>query len=243
MDADDLRRAITRIAHEIVERNHGLDDVVLVGLQTGGVAAGRAPGRGARSSIEGIDGAGRHARRRLLPRRHRPAAGAARGGHRHPGRPRPARSSCSSTTCSSPAARSGPRSTRSTDYGRPRAVQLAVMVDRGHRELPIRPDYVGKNLPDPARRDGRRQRRRRRPRRDGEDQDREAPALASPTSGADGIEELLELTDSFVEVSERDIPKVPGAAGQDRRVALLRGLDPHPARRSRPRPSACRPTR
>ncbi len=34
-----------------------------------------------------------------------------------------------------------------SDYGRPRAVQLAVMVDRGHRELPIRPDYVGKNLP------------------------------------------------------------------------------------------------
>jgi pyrimidine operon attenuation protein/uracil phosphoribosyltransferase len=33
------------------------------------------------------------------------------------------------------------------DYGRPRAVQLAVLVDRGHRELPIRPDYVGKNLP------------------------------------------------------------------------------------------------
>jgi len=34
-----------------------------------------------------------------------------------------------------------------TDFGRPRAVQLAVMIDRGHRELPIRPDYVGKNLP------------------------------------------------------------------------------------------------
>ena len=42
------------------------------------------------------------------------------------------------------------------DYGRPRAVQLAVMVDRGHRELPIRPDFVGKNLPDPAGRGGRR---------------------------------------------------------------------------------------
>ena len=52
------------------------------------------------------------------------------------------------------------------DYGRPRAVQLAVMVDRGHRELPIRPDYVGKNLPDPPRRGGRRARRRRRPRGD-----------------------------------------------------------------------------
>ncbi len=36
---------------------------------------------------------------------------------------------------------------RAIDYGRPRAVQLAVMIDRGHRELPIRPDYVGKNLP------------------------------------------------------------------------------------------------
>ena len=43
-----------------------------------------------------------------------------------------------------------------TDFGRPRAVQLAVMVDRGHRELPIRPDYVGKNLPHPPRRGGRR---------------------------------------------------------------------------------------
>ena len=64
-----------------------------------------------------------------------------------PCRPRPARWSCWSTTCSSPAARSGPRSTPCTTYGRPRAVQLAVMVDRGHRELPIRPDYVGKNLP------------------------------------------------------------------------------------------------
>ena len=53
------------------------------------------------------------------------------------------------------------------DYGRPRAVQLAVMVDRGHRELPIRPDYVGKNLP--TRRDEmvERHRRRRRARRDG----------------------------------------------------------------------------
>ena len=54
---------------------------------------------------------------------------------------------CSSTTCCSPAARSGPRSTRSTEIGRPAAVRLAVLVDRGHRELPIRADFVGKNLP------------------------------------------------------------------------------------------------
>ena len=54
---------------------------------------------------------------------------------------------CSSTTCSSPAAPSAPRSTPSTPTAGPASVQLAVMVDRGHRELPIRPDYVGKNLP------------------------------------------------------------------------------------------------
>ena len=46
------------------------------------------------------------------------------------------------------------------DYGRPRSVQLAVIVDRGHRELPIRPDYVGKNLPTSRRRGRARQRRR-----------------------------------------------------------------------------------
>ena len=50
-------------------------------------------------------------------------------------------------TCCTPAARCGPPWTRSTDLGRPRTVQLAVLVDRGHRELPIRADYVGKNLP------------------------------------------------------------------------------------------------
>ena len=79
----------------------------------------------------------------------------------------PARSSSWSTTSCSPAGPCGPRSTRSADYGRARAVQLAVMVDRGHRELPIRPDYVGKNMPTRHRRAGRRQPRRRRPRRRG----------------------------------------------------------------------------
>ena len=47
---------------------------------------------------------------------------------------------------STPGAPSAPRST-ANDYGRPEKVQLAVLCDRGHRELPIRPDYVGKNLP------------------------------------------------------------------------------------------------
>ena len=81
---------LTRIAHEIVERNHGLEDVVVVGLQTGGVPlalplAQRARGDG------GHGRPGGHARRGLLPRRHRHPPGAARGHHRHPLRPgRPA---------------------------------------------------------------------------------------------------------------------------------------------------------
>ena len=53
----------------------------------------------------------------------------------------------SSTTSSTPAARSAPRSRRCSTTAGPARVQLAVLVDRGHRELPIRPDYVGKNLP------------------------------------------------------------------------------------------------
>ena len=57
------------------------------------------------------------------------------------------RSSSSSTTCSSPGAPSAPRSTPSPTSAGPRAVRLAVLVDRGHRELPIRADHVGKNLP------------------------------------------------------------------------------------------------
>ena len=125
-----------------------------------------------------------------------------------------------------------------TDFGRPRAVQLAVMIDRGHRELPIRPDYVGKNLP--TRRDEAVD-----VQDDGVDLGRDGQVrhlLAIDELGADGIDDVMRLTDSFVEVSERAIPKVPGAAGQDRRVALLRGLAPAPGSRSRPRPSGSRPT-
>ena len=153
-EADDLKRAVTRIAHEIVERNHGARRR----------RPDRPPDRGrvvarrlaeAIASVRGRGGAGRLARRRLLPRRHRPAAGAARGGDRHLRRPhrrvvvlvddvlftgRTVRAALDALV----------------DYGRPRAVQLAVMVDRGHRELPIRPDYVGKNLPTRCDEHGRR---------------------------------------------------------------------------------------
>ena len=102
------------------------------------------------AELVGRAGPARRRRHLLLPRRRRHAraerpAGRARLAHRLPGR-RGHRSSWS-TTCSTRAAPCGPAIDALFDYGRPTAVQLAVLADRGHRELPIRPDYVGKNLP------------------------------------------------------------------------------------------------
>ena len=145
LDADDVRRAIWRMAHEIIEHNHGLADVVLIGLQTGGVTfAGELAG-----ALEKIDGT-------------RPPTGTLDVAfHRDDIGLRPV---VPSAVTDIPTDLTGRvvvlvddvlftgRTIRAAldavhDYGRPRAVQLAVMVDRGHRELPIRPDYVGKNLP------------------------------------------------------------------------------------------------
>ncbi len=145
MDAGDLRRAITRIAHEVVERNHGLEGVVLIGLQTGGVALARRLGDALRQ-IEGTDV---------------PVGTLDVAFYRDDIGLRPV---MPEAVTDIPFDLTGKvvvlvddvlftgRTVRAAldalnDYGRPRAVQLAVMVDRGHRELPIRPDYVGKNLP------------------------------------------------------------------------------------------------
>jgi pyrimidine operon attenuation protein/uracil phosphoribosyltransferase len=145
MDAQDIRRAVTRIAHEIVERNHGLSEVVLVGLQTGGVPLLRRLYE-ALQQVEGTEV---------------PVATLDVALYRDDIGLRPV---MPEAVTDIPFDLSGKvvvlvddvlftgRTVRAaldalTDYGRPRAVQLAVMVDRGHRELPIRPDYVGKNLP------------------------------------------------------------------------------------------------
>ena len=145
LDADDVRRAVWRMAHEIVEHNHGLDDVVLVGLQTGGVAFTAALAE----ALEKIDG--------QAP----PQGTLDVAFHRDDIGLRPV---LPSAVTDIPVDLTGRvvvlvddvlftgRTIRAAldavhTYGRPRAVQLAVMVDRGHRELPIRPDYVGTNLP------------------------------------------------------------------------------------------------
>jgi pyrimidine operon attenuation protein/uracil phosphoribosyltransferase len=145
LSAADVQRALTRMAHEVVERNGGVEDVVLVGLQTGGVPLatrmaeiaepdrGRRPCRWAASTWPST------ATTSAAPR-------PARGGDRHPGRPgRQGRRAGRRRPLHRPHHPGRPQ--RLNDFGRARAVQLAVMVDRGHRELPIRPDYVGKNLP------------------------------------------------------------------------------------------------
>ena len=146
MSADDIRRAITRIAHEIVERNHGVEDLVVVGLQRGGVWLADRLAE-AIERIEGIDPV--------------PVGSLDVSFYRDDVGLRPI---VPSSVTSLPRGLDGAtvvlvddvlftgRTVRAaldalSDHGRPRAVQLAVMVDRGHRELPIRPDYVGKNLP------------------------------------------------------------------------------------------------
>ena len=145
MDADAVRRAVTRIAHEIIERNAGLEDVVLVGLQTGGVPLARALAE-ALHTIEGVD----------IPTGTLDVAFYRDDIGLRPVMPEavtdiPADLAGTNVVLVDDVLFTG-RTIRAaldalTDFGRPRSVQLAVMVDRGHRELPIRPDYVGKNLP------------------------------------------------------------------------------------------------
>jgi pyrimidine operon attenuation protein/uracil phosphoribosyltransferase len=145
LDQSGINRALTRIAHEILERNKGTADLVLVGIRTGGDdLAGELRRRIA--EIEGED----------IPAgtvditMYRDDLGS--------------RGSMPIGRTDIPFAMDGKRvilvddvlytgrTIRAAmdaliDLGRPRSIQLAVLIDRGHRELPIRPDYVGRNVP------------------------------------------------------------------------------------------------
>jgi len=146
LDAADVGRALTRIAHEIVERNHGADEVVLLGIPTRGVTLARRIA----SRVESIEGKPIQAgsvdatmyRDDLRMRGIRPLEETEIPPEGIDGRV---------VVLVDDVLFSG-RTVRAaldalSDLGRPRAVQLAVLVDRGHRELPIRADYVGKNIP------------------------------------------------------------------------------------------------
>ena len=150
MDADEIRRAITRIAHEIIEHNRGAQDLVIVGIQRKGVSlAGRI--RKAIQSIEGQDppfGT-------LDISLHRDDFGSRMSSISPTDIPHPL---TGKTVILVDDVIFTGRTVRSAlealiDFGRPSAIQLAVLVDRGHRELPVRADYVGKNLPTSRRED------------------------------------------------------------------------------------------
>jgi len=146
LEPAEISRALTRIAHEILERTSGARDVVLLGIPTRGVPLARRLSE----RLEQVEG------------RPVPAGSLDVTMYRDDLRLRPARAL--RHTEIPPAGIEGMivvlvddvlysgRTVRAAldalgDLGRPRAVQLAVLVDRGHRELPLRADYVGKNLP------------------------------------------------------------------------------------------------
>jgi pyrimidine operon attenuation protein/uracil phosphoribosyltransferase len=152
LDADAIQRTLSRIAHEIIERNPELDRVALVGIHTRGVPlahrlrrliaerAGTEPQVGALDITFHRDDL--HVRGSEAPLHAQPLVRATQLDFPLEGR-----------TCIlvDDVLYTG-RTIRAAieallDYGRPGRVQLAVLADRGHRELPIRPDYVGKNLP------------------------------------------------------------------------------------------------
>jgi len=146
VDADGLRRIVTRIAHEIVERNKGVEDLVLVGIRRRGVPLatrmaekikefeGKAPFEGSLDITLYRDD--------LSTVSHQPVVGSSEI---------PVDITNKVIVLVDDVLYTG-RTVRAAmdaliDFGRPRSIQLAVVIDRGHRELPIRADFVGKNVP------------------------------------------------------------------------------------------------
>ena len=143
--AEDLRRALRRMAHELLERNGGADDLVLLGIPTRGVPLSKRLAA-ALHEFEGVPVPVGTLDTTLYRDDY------ARTGPRALGRTELPVSLDGMTVVLVDDVLFTGRTTRAAmdaamDHGRPAALQLAVLVDRGHRELPIRADYVGKNLP------------------------------------------------------------------------------------------------
>ena len=145
LDEITLNRALVRMSHEIVEKNRGINDVVLVGIRTRGVPMAKRRGE----NIKRIEGVQLN-------------IGAIDITHYRDDRTLSERTSvnateidfniqdknvilCDDVLFTGRTARAAIEAV--LHFGRPKSIQLAVLVDRGHRELPIRADYVGKNIP------------------------------------------------------------------------------------------------
>ena len=145
LGADDIRRAVARLAHEVVERNQGVDALVLVGLRTRGIPLARRLQQrilefeGAQLPLGELDiTLYRDDVYQRAPRALSPTS-------------IPVDISDKTVVLVDDVLYTG-RTIRAAldaliDLGRPRAIQLVCLVDRGHRELPIRADFVGKNIP------------------------------------------------------------------------------------------------
>ncbi|MGP4110967.1 bifunctional pyr operon transcriptional regulator/uracil phosphoribosyltransferase PyrR [Streptomyces sp. 4N509B] len=146
LEAPDIARALTRIAHEIVERAKGVDDVVLLGIPTRGVhLASRLTGLLAKIAGHPVPTGSLDITMYRDDLRMRPARALARTEIPPTGVDGRLVVLVDDVLFSGRTIRAALDALN--DIGRPRAVQLAVLVDRGHRELPIRADYVGKNIP------------------------------------------------------------------------------------------------
>jgi pyrimidine operon attenuation protein/uracil phosphoribosyltransferase len=146
MNAEEIRRALTRVAHEIIERNYGTENLILIGMHTRGVPLAKRIGgiigdfEAVKIPVGSLDiGLYRDdlSYLDLLPELHPSSIPNDIAGRK--------------VILIDDVLYTG-RSIRAAmdalvDFGRPRSIQLAVLIDRGHRELPIRADYVGKNLP------------------------------------------------------------------------------------------------
>jgi pyrimidine operon attenuation protein/uracil phosphoribosyltransferase len=150
MDAETIGRALRRIAHEIIERNRHFESVVLAGIPSRGVEIARRIAEFIRQSDKadvetGVIDVAMH-RDDVGTRRELPVVRASK---------LPVPLEERTVIIVDDVLYTG-RTVRAamdaiSSFGRPAAIQLAVLIDRGHRELPIRPDYVGKNLPTATR--------------------------------------------------------------------------------------------
>ena len=145
LSSEDLRRAITRIAHEILEKNKGSEDLVIVGLHTRGVPLANRLA----NIIESLEDTRPPVGRLDISLYRDDFVGRAKPVIKSTELPVPIEDRV--VVLVDDVLYTG-RSIRAamdalTDFGRARSIQLAVLVDRGHREVPIRPDYIGKNIP------------------------------------------------------------------------------------------------
>lgn len=146
MDGDQIRRAVKRIAHEIVERNGGVDGIVMVGIRRRGVPlAVRIADyieqiEGSKVPVGALDITLYRDDFQRITR------------HPHVGKTEIKEDITDKVIVLVDDVLFTGRTIRAAldaliDLGRPKMIQLAILIDRGHRELPIRPDYIGKNLP------------------------------------------------------------------------------------------------